>query len=453
MNETRTLSAFATNFKFETLSPALVQRAKILLLDHFGVSLFASQTQWGKIARKQALRFSCLPESTVYGSSVPVATEYAALANGTAAHGYELDDSHEGGYSHPGAPVIPAAFGLGESLGSSGKDLLLSIVAGYEVMGRIGNALGAEGIKRHHPTGQTGVFGAATAASKILGADQAQSLNSLGIAGSMASGIMQFADDAEGAMVKRLHGGWPAHGGIIASRLAVDGFTGPAQVLEGRFGFLRSITDQFDTNALTVKLGDTWELMRTAVKLYPTCRAHHPMIEAVERLKEKHHLTPQSIERISVGTTSKALSQQMIYEPASFMSAQYSLPFTAAWAFHRETSDPRGLTEETISDQQILATAGKVKAYLDQRFDKSYPRYAVNIKVTTVGGDNFEEEVWDAKGSSEKPASDDDIIRKFSNITAGILAKPDSVIEEVLNIDKSTSLDSLSGALRNVLVT
>ena len=254
-------------------------------------------------------------------------------------------------------------------------------------------------------------------------------------------------------MVKRLHGGWPAHGGIIASRLAADGFTGPAQVLEGRFGFLRSITDQFDTNALVANLGDTWELMRTAVKLYPTCRAHHPMIEAVERLKAKHRLVPESIRQITVGTTSKALSQQMIYEPASFMSAQYSLPFTAAWALHRETSDPRGLTDETVSDQQILATASKVKAYLDERFDKSYPRYAVHMKVETADGGTFEEEVWDAKGSSEKPASDDDIIRKFSNMTAGILAKPDSVLEEVMNVEKRASLESLSRALRNVIVS
>lgn len=450
MNETRTLSTFATNLKFNDLSSAVVQRAKVLLLDHFGVSLFASQTQWGKIATKYALRFACLPESTLYGSSQTVAAEYAALANGTAAHGYELDDSHEGGYSHPGAPVIPAALSLAESLRLSPSELILAMVIGYEVMGRIGNALGAEGIKRHHPTGQIGVFGAVAAASKIQGASESQLLNSMGIAGSMASGIMQFADDAEGAMVKRLHGGWPAHGGIVASRLALEGFTGPAQVLEGRFGFLRSITDQFDVNALTAGLGDTWAIMHTAVKLYPTCRAHHPMIEAVERLKARHRVAPHTIKEITVGTTSKALSQQMIYQPASFMSAQYSLPFTAAWALHRETSDPRGLTEETVSDKEILGTAGKVKAYLDERFDKSYPRYAVNIKLTTTDGGTFSEEVWDAKGSSEKPAADEDLVRKFLNLTDGIIAKPQAVVDEVLNLDKRSSLQSLSVALRNI---
>jgi 2-methylcitrate dehydratase PrpD len=450
MNESRKLAAFAANLKFEALPPALVQRAKILLLDHFGVSLFASETPWGKIAKKSALRFSCLPESTLYGSSTPVAAEYAALANGTAAHGYELDDSHEGGYSHPGAPVIPAAFGVAEPLGSSGADLLLAIIVGYEIMGRVGNALGAEGIKQHHPTGQTGVFGAVTAASKIQSATEEQLLNALGIAGSMASGIMQFADDSEGAMVKRLHGGWPAHGGIVASRLALDGFTGPARVLEGRFGFLRSITERFDVAPLTANLGDTWELMRTAVKLYPTCRAHHPMIEAIERLKAKHDVAPNRIKEITVGTTSKALSQQMIYAPASFMSAQYSLPFTAAWALHRETSDPRGLTEETMSDGQILATASKVKAHLDERFDKSYPRYAVTIRVTTVDGVAYDEEVWDAKGSSEKPASNDDLIRKFVNVTDGIIAKPQAVVDEILLLEEKTSLASLSAALRDV---
>ena len=174
------------------------------------------------------------------------------------------------------------------------------------------------------------------------------------------------------------------------------------------------------------------------------------MIEAVERLKARHRVAPHMIKEITVGTTSKALSQQMIYQPASFMSAQYSLPFTAAWALHRETSDPRGLTEETVSDQEILETAGKVKAYLDERFDKSYPRYAVNIKLTTTDGGTFAEEVWDAKGSSEKPAADEDLVRKFLNVTDGIIARPQTVVDEVLDLDKRSSLEPLSAALRNI---
>jgi len=448
LNETRQLAEFASALRLEDIPPAVLERAKLLLLDHFGVSLFATRTAWGRIATDYAARFSGLPESTIYGHPTKVHAEFAALANGTFGHGYELDDSHEGGWCHPGAPVIPVAFNLAEAHQRGGSDMLLSMVVGYEFMGRIGNALGAEGIKRHHPTGQIGVFAAAAAASKVAGADLNSMLNALGIAGSMASGLLQFADDPEGTMVKRLHGGWPAHSGVVASRLASRGLTGPAGVLEGRLGFLRSITDHFDLSPLTSDLGGTWEVMRTAVKLYPTCRLLHPMIEAVERMKNKHSISARNVKAVEVVSPTKGVDQQMIYEPKSLMAAQYSLPFAVAWAFCEDSSDLKALNEPTLTDSAILSLARRVTASANVDFDKAYPRYATRMKVRTMDDREITEEVWDAKGSSMKPASADDMTRKFQNMARGLIANPNKLMDEVLSIESKKSLDALSAALR-----
>ncbi|MEI9806208.1 MAG: MmgE/PrpD family protein [Pseudolabrys sp.] len=449
MDETRELAAFVSGLRYEDLPPPLVAKAKMLLLDHFGVSLFSSRTAWGKIATKYANRFAAMPESTVYGQERKVAAEAAALANGLCAHGYELDDSAEGAYAHPGASVIPAAFALGETLDSSGRDLITAMAAGYELIGRIGNVLGREGIRWHHPTCQLGAFGATAAACRMLSLDEAQTLNALGIAGSMASGIMQFSDETEGTMVKRFHGGWPAHSGVIAARLAADGFTGPSQVLEGRYGYLRTITDKFEVSGLTKDLGTTWTIMTTAIKLYASCRAFHPMIEAIEKLKKEHQIGADVIDRIRVATTEVVMSKQITYEPKSLMGAQYSLPFVAAMSVHRDLSDIRCFDEDAMNDKLVLATAKRVDAFVDAEVDQAYPRYVAKVTMTTKDGRELRQDVWDAKGSSLRPAPDLEMVKKFSSLTEGIITGDHAVVDQVGGLDKGSSLAALGAALRS----
>jgi len=451
MDETRVLASFIARARFTDLPPAVVRHAKHLLLDHFGVALFSSRTPWGRIAVRYAKEFAALGQCTVYGQPWKTSAQHAALANGLCAHGYELDDSYEGGYCHPGAPTIAAALAAAERDGRGGRELLLGVVMGYELMGRVSRALGREGKKLHHPTGQTGVFGAAGAAGKVMGLDEACLTNALGIAGGMASGTMAFADDPRGTMVKRLFGGWPAQSGVVATWLAREGYTGPASIVEGRFGFLQSITPHFDSSLITAGLGEDYQVLRTVFKPYASCRAFHPLVEALHELRDRHQVTPQRIAKLEVGTTEGVIKQQIVYRPESIMAAQYSMPFTAAMAFHRDLTDPVSYDEAALTDPEVLALAKKVDAHLDAEIE-AFPRYAARVTAHLVDGVSVSVTTFDHKGTPVRPFTQDEIMRRFRTLTASVLepAAADRIMQAVdrLDGDAADGVSALCTALR-----
>ena len=236
MNETRTLVKFLVGLKYEDLPPEVVAEAKLALLDHFGVGLFASRMEWSKMVCELVEEAGSKRESTVWGNSFKVTAQDAALVNGTAAHGIEMDDRKPSLSLHQGSVTVPAALATAEKAKADGKTLITAMVAGYELPYRVGRCMkkSPEGI---HTPGHRSVWGAVAAASKALGLGEGQMLNACGVAGSMASGIWEFSEDPKGTMVKRLHMGWSAHSGVTAALLGAKGFTGPSTVLEGKYGY------------------------------------------------------------------------------------------------------------------------------------------------------------------------------------------------------------------------
>src|SRR6202035_4449617 len=197
-----------------------------------------------------------------------------ALANGALAHAFELDSlTRPGAGAHPGATVLPPALAVAQQQGGiSGKALIAAFVAGNEVMIRIGRATGHTNEARgFHAPGTTGPFGAAVACGHLLGLDRAKMANAIGIAGSLAGGLLEFAR-GDGGMVKRLHLGRASEAGVLAASLAAGGFTGPRTVIEGQFGFLRVFCTAWDEAELTRGLGEEFVVSTTVLKRYP-CHA------------------------------------------------------------------------------------------------------------------------------------------------------------------------------------
>ena len=438
MNETRVLSEFVSGHEFGVLPSSVRDRTKQLLLDHIGVSLFALGRKWCDIAIDYAREFSYKGECSVFGQAWKTSAQHAAFANGVCAHGYELDDNHEGGAGHPGAAVIPAALAMAEKSGSTGREFLLSIALGYEIMGRMGRALGREGTRQHHPTGQTGVFGAAAAAGKLLGFSAAQMSNALGVSGALASGVMEFTEDPDGSMIKRLYGGWPAQSGIVAASLAAKGFTGPATIIEGRYGLLRSITNNLNLPALSANLGTDYEILHVAIKPYACCRVLHPVVEAIAEIKRRINFKPQDVVEVMVGATEKMISKHMSYEPQSLMSAQYSLPFTAAIALYRDLRDPRAFDEASLLDADIRSACHKVRTEFDREIDVGYPnQFSARVMLTLRGGQKETETVWNPRGSPDRPFTADEMKNRFRQLTTTTLTHhlQDAVITAVDDLD------------------
>src|SRR5205823_10154933 len=221
----RRLARFVLGLRLEDIPLPVVTKATHLVLDTLGCALAATRCDFGRAARETAERLGGPQESTVVGRKVRVAGANAVLANATLAHGLDFDDTREDAIVHTGSVAVTTALAVGEALGASGRATLAALVAGVEVMCRVGLAVPGKFHARHyHPTALAGTFCAAAVAGKLHGSTEDQLVHAFGICGSQAGGIIEYL--ADGAWTKRLHPGWAAHAGAAATLLAHAGATG-----------------------------------------------------------------------------------------------------------------------------------------------------------------------------------------------------------------------------------
>ncbi len=378
--------------------------------------------------RRGSKDYEALGLAAVYGAPDPVAPEIAALLNGTAAHGFDLDDLHFGTMSHPGCVVIPPAVAIALASGCGGRALLAAIVAGYELMLRTGLAAGLRyGELGFHATGVLGPLGAAVAASRLLSCGKpAPVLDAVGLAASFGAGIKAFNEVGPG-MVKRLHAGRAAESGIFAARLACGGYPGPRHALTARFGLTRvlALGEDPDVAALDRMLGDPFLVEDVYIKPYAACGALHGAVRAAETIAEETPwLRASDIEKVRVGTSPRALAQNSDTEPADVMAAQYSTEVSVAIALLGGAGEPRRFLaagESPDDDARVLARRTRVE--VDERARVSYPD--PNEGVVEVG--LVDGTVLKRRGSASPESSRGWAVaeRKFHSVTAAMLGAED----------------------------
>ena len=369
-HETETLARFAAGLRYEDLPAPVIACAKAVIADTVAACICGAGLPWSRIVIDYAERTGPGGTSRIFGRGSAVQAPAAALANGALAHGFELDSlTRPGAGAHPGATVLPPALAVaqqeGAAKGTGGKALIAAFVAGNEAMIRIGRATGHSNEARgFHAPGTTGPFGAAVACGHLLGLDAARMTNALGIAGSLAGGLLEFAR-GDGGMVKRLHLGRAAEAGVLAASLAAAGFTGPRTVLEGEFGFLRVFCSEWDASHLTRGLGSDWVVESTVLKRYPLHATAHAPVTAVRALQQEHGFAGGDVAAIEVTGTARMAERHNIAEPGDLMLAQYSIPFCVALALYREARNPESFDETALADPAIRALARKVRLVRD----------------------------------------------------------------------------------------
>ncbi|MEM9682154.1 MAG: MmgE/PrpD family protein, partial [Pseudomonadota bacterium] len=339
----------------------------------------------------------------------------AALANGTSAHGYELDDTHEPSRSHPGAVVLSAALAVGMETGASGRDVMAAAAAGYEVMTRLGMAAGAVKVTEvgFHATALFGPFGAATAAARLMGLNAAQLAQAWGLALSMTGGSSQFAFEPKGTMVKRMHGGIPAQNGVIAAQLASLGVEAPVRSFEGEQGFLHLYGHSPEPELLLRKPGEPLQIHAMSFKPYSCCRKFHSLIDALEQTTDGFTADPHSIDRITVYSPSGSIEKHQMTRPDSVMAAQYSMPYIvgATLTFGPRRFDAYG--SDHHRDETLLAIVDRVEAVLDTDLDRHVPKAMPNrVRLRFKDGDERSATVIESLGSPEEPLSWDGVYTK-----------------------------------------
>ncbi|MGP1613768.1 MAG: MmgE/PrpD family protein, partial [Pollutimonas bauzanensis] len=322
----------ADHFKalaYDTLSDASRTAIKRLLLDYLGVAVSGSQTESGKVAGMFAASTGGRAESTLIGGTERVPAMLAAFANAISSHSVELDDIDVLALFHFSPPVYSAALSTAEQKSASGKELLVSLAAGCEMMERLSKAANPSLRDRgYHTTPTCGTFGATIAAAKMLGLSAEQIVSALGLAGAQSCGLMEMYGPS---MQKRFNPGPASRNGVTAASIAQLGFTGAATIFEGERGFLAAFTDQSFPEQLTRDLAQPYRL-DIEFKPYSCARPIHNAIDCALEIRGKHSPDLDQIEHIGMARHPDWAHYHQNADPATYHEAQVSLPYSVAVA-------------------------------------------------------------------------------------------------------------------------
>ena len=451
------LAERALELSYEDIPETVLEHAKLHLLDSLGVALAAASTEFGRKITWAARSLGAGEESTVVSSAERLPAPSAALVNGTLIHALEYDDTHTDSIIHGSSVVVPSTLAAAERGLVDGKELLTSLVVGWEAIVRLGLvAPGAFQARGFHTTGVCGSFASALVAGRLTKLPEPELTSALGIAGSQASGLFEYV--VSGASVKSSHPGWAAHNGIVATQLAHCGVSGPASVFEGRFGFYSTFTDR-DPKELTLDnlyrdLGERWYTQELSYKPYPCCHFNHAFLDCAAQLVSEG-LVAEDIENVICHVAPEIVPvvcepRQAKVAPQSGYEARFSLPYSvAAMLCHGEV----GLdtySRENIADGRLLRIARSVGYEPDPNtnYPKSFPG---RVEVVTKDGRTLSRLVEFNRGGPRNPMSEEEILRKFADNASRVLASVDAerLMDTVWHLEYIDNPQALCEPLRS----
>lgn len=396
------------------LPPAAVRMARNLLLDVAGLCVAARGQDY---VRATLGALDAGGACTGLGHEGGWSAFDAALLNGTAAHGEDYDDTFEGGPVHSGAVLVPALLAACEREGLGGAALLRGLVLGSEVLCRL-SLVAPKAIHKagFHPTAVIGAVAAAAAVAVALDLPRAAVANAIGIAGSTASGIIEYL--ADGSWTKRMHAGWAAQAGLRAALMARGGFIGPRTVLEGTHGFFKAFAPSVapDFSRLTAALGTDWVMPGIAFKPYACGTMTQPFIDCAIALRRSGVAAEAIVEivcDVGEGTVHRLWEPLALkHAPPTPYAAKFSTPFCIAVGFLDGKAGFGQFTEARIRDPAALALCRKVRFRVDP--DNEYPRnFTGHLKATLADGRAIECRQPHMRGGARAPLEQAEIEAKF----------------------------------------
>ncbi|HEY3688540.1 MAG TPA: MmgE/PrpD family protein [Streptosporangiaceae bacterium] len=372
---TAALARHLTGLRFADLPAPIVTLAKLCVLDLTGVMVAGAGEPAARIAAGVVAREYGAGPCTLAGRTERTTATGAALANGTAAHALDFDDVVTT-MGHPSAPALPAALAVAERTGATGRDLLTAFTAGFETQTRVAAAIGPSHYARgFHSTATFGTFGAAAAATRLLGLDAERTTAALGIAGTQAAGLKAMF----GTMCKPLHAGRAAMAGVLAAELAADGFTSGDDVLGAPQGFADTQSDTFDAAVAAGGFGDPWRMEGVRFKVHAACFLTHASINALLHLRRTAGIAADDVARVDVTVPPGHLAVCAIPEPRTGLEGKFSLRYTAALALTHGAADPSRFTDELVADPRLTDVRDRVTVLADDRLTGPVATVAVKL--------------------------------------------------------------------------
>ena len=458
---TEKLVHYTSGTSFEKLPPAVVEQAKLHILDSIGCALGGSQSAIGHSVLKTFKAMGGEPEASLVGGGMKVPAIHAAFVNGTNANALDFDDTYlSDAIGHPGSSTIPAALAVAEWKKATGRDLINAVVTAYEVGNRIGLAIqpSKERLQKVWGFGTWQTFCAAIAAAKILKLDSDQLFNAFGVAGATAPlpCTQKWGWDLAERPIHWVKEptGWPCWTGTLAAILAGNGFIGNRYILDGENGFwIMAGSDRCDYQKMTDGLGEDYLILSDmSFKPYSCCRWQHAALDCIAQIISEQRLKPEEISGIVINSFSWVKTQE-VYEMKSPVDAQFCIPYTAAMVVSGIEPGPGWYSDDKLQSSEIAALAAKITVNLDSELDLAYHQdgeQAARVEVTTTWGEIFNLAVRIPKGDPRNPLSPAELKTKFKNQAAYVLdcEAVDQVVDLIENLDHLDDLSALLAMLK-----
>ena len=454
------LADFVVSLKYEDIPEEVIDAIKRLFIDYAGLSYKGAEMESSKPVLELLGKIDSLKKinntdgGVVAGTEFGARYEYSCMANGIFSHSLELDDVVNEASIHPGVVVFPAAISAAEEIGSNGKDFITAVVAGYEVMIRLGRAINPTAHYRcgFHPTGTTGTFAAAAVVGKLTGLRSDELISAFGISTSQTASSLEFLND--GTWTKRFHPGWSAHSGYIGAKLASCGFKGPRRGIEGKYGFLNSYSDDSKPELAVENLGSEFLTLNTSIKPHACCRYNQSPIDATLDIVKNNDITADQVDEVNVKLVGPGM--QLVGEPLkkkqnpeNIVDAQFSLPYAVSIAILKKRAFLDEYSEELINSAQVKNLMKKVSCSRDSNLETEFPKkWPCEVAIKTVEGQVFNSKIDHPKGDPENPLCEDELILKFKSFTDKMPQdQQEKFIEEVYSLENIQDINDLSAYL------
>lgn len=443
------LAEFVVKARLEECPPGVLDQVRRATLDTLGVMLAGAKEPPARRVREIARVEGGLPLCTVVGTRLRTSATWAALANGTAGHAHDFDDTSFVLMGHPSVVLLAAGLAVGEAGMADGRALALGYVVGFEVGAALGEAVNPSHYQRGwHATATLGTLGATAAAARVMGLDVDATVHALAIGASLASGIKANF----GSMTKPLHAGHAARNGVLAALLAREGFTGSPHALDGPQGFLAAFAPEATLAEALATLGRRYHLLETgvAVKPYPSCALTHPAIEALLEIRQSYGLRPEQVARVEVGVSALAPGILLYPRPVTALQRKFSMEYCAAVALARGAVGFEAFTEGAVEDSVIRRLMERVTMVVDPALPPTGPEQAWSrVTVTLTDGRVLGLPPRGATGHGERPLSPEALRAKFLSCAATVLdrGEAEGLAEQIAHLEEIPDLRALTARL------
>lgn len=410
------LGKFVAQGKYEDLPTAVVELAKTRIVDLLSAGLAGYQLG---LYRPLFEILGGKGEATVWGAGVKYPLRDAALLNSFMAHSTYMEDGSRYTGGHPSSTVIPAVIALGETKKSNGKEIILSVVLGYDILLRVGKAIyPSTTVRGFQSTAVVGALGSAAACASLLRLDPEKAKNALAIASNLGVGLKEALKTPDS---QPLQVGRSSEGGVLSALFAEKGVSGSDAILEK--GFLKAFADRPNEGEILSDLGKKYLIEETYVKVHGGCRGNHAPTDVILSLVREHKIVSDQIREIRVKVDSVTMITE-IHHPVNGIQAQFSIPFSIAVAILDGNASLYQFTDGKVNDPRIRELMGRVSVELDKDLDKDYPhKRGSHGEIVLKDGRRLVSSIDIARGEPESPLTFQEIEEKFILLTRDVLGK------------------------------